>query len=50
MDKEKIEEAILKEKRDYFKMWRSKNKDKVKKHNKDYWERKAKKSLKKEQE
>lgn len=28
--------------KEYFREWRAKNKDKVKKHNQNYWERKAK--------
>ena len=37
----KLEQAILEEKRAYFKNWRANNKDKVKKNNAEYWRRKA---------
>ena len=41
----KLEQAILEEKRAYFKNWRANNKDKVKQHNKNYWLRKAEQRL-----
>jgi hypothetical protein len=48
MDKKTLE-AVAKEVRlKYFREWRRKNKDKVKKHNKNYWEKKAKEKLLKE--
>ena len=43
-DKE-LEKLARKERLEYFKEWRSKNKDKVKKHNQTYWLKKAKQRL-----
>lgn len=40
-EKENIDELIKEEKRKYYKNWRKNNKDKIKKHNKDYWEKRA---------
>lgn len=36
-----IDELIKREKREYHKQWRANNKDKVKQHNKTYWQKKA---------
>lgn len=44
-DTKTIEELALEERKKYFKEWRAKNKDKVKKHNATYWENRAKKNL-----
>lgn len=45
-DKQKtIEELALEERRAYFREWRANNKDKVKKHNATYWEKRAKRCL-----
>ena len=41
-----IEQLATEEKREYFKLWRAANKDKVKKHNTTYWQRRAEKKLK----
>jgi len=40
-----IEELALEERREYFRQWRANNKDKVKKHNAAYWEKRAKRRL-----
>lgn len=40
-----IEELALEERRAYFREWRANNKDKVKKHNAAYWEKRAKRRL-----
>ena len=45
MNNKQLKEAILKEKRQYFKNWRAENKDKVKNHNQAYWKKKAEKTL-----
>jgi len=39
MTKAKIEELAKARQREYLRQWRIKNKEKVKKHTKDYWER-----------
>jgi len=40
-----IEELAAEERKEYFRQWRQKNKDKVKKHNATYWQRRAEKKL-----
>lgn len=40
-----LEELAREERKKYFKEWRANNKDKVKKHNATYWEKKAKARL-----
>jgi len=40
------EELIIQTRKEYFKQWRAKNKDKVKKNNQNYWKRKAEQKLK----
>ncbi|QGG47407.1 hypothetical protein [Heliorestis convoluta] len=47
MDKEALEAAAKEERLKYFREWRRNNPDKVKQHNKNYWEKKAKAKLKK---
>ncbi len=42
---EEIEKLIKEEKRLYLNNWRKNNKDRVKKHNADYWKRRAEKRL-----
>lgn len=37
-----VEEIAREERRAYFREWRANNKDKVKKHNATYWEKRAK--------
>ena len=39
-------ELFREEKINYFRKWRAENKDKVKKHNENYWKRKAEQKLK----
>lgn len=43
--KKTIEQLANEERKAYFTAWRSANKDKVKKHNANYWTRKAEKRL-----
>ncbi len=40
-----IEELAKKERREYYRQWRAKNKDKVREKNRRYWERKAAQKL-----
>ena len=40
-----VEEIAREERLAYFREWRAKNKDKVKKHNATYWEKRAKRIL-----
>jgi len=44
-DEKSVEEMAKCERRDYFKQWRAANKDKIKRHNADYWKRRAQKKL-----
>ena len=48
MTQKHMKELIREEKTNYFKEWRAKNKDKVKKHNENYWKRRAEKRLQSE--
>ena len=41
MSEIKNNEQTLKARREYYKKWRSNNKDKIKEYNKRYWEKKA---------
>jgi len=45
MLKIQLNELIKKERRDYSKAWRAANKDKVKRYNSNYWQRRAEKKL-----
>lgn len=36
-----LEEAIKAEQRAYFRKWRANNKDKVRKHNENYWKKRV---------
>lgn len=45
-----LEELAAEERREYFRQWRAKNKDKVRENNRRYWERKAEKKAQAEQE
>ena len=47
---EKISDAALKAKREYFRAWRAANKDRTREYQKRYWEKKAKKEVKKSAE
>lgn len=38
-----LEERAAEERREYYRQWRAKNKDKVKEKNRRYWERRASK-------
>ncbi|MCU7699959.1 hypothetical protein OM428_06330 [Enterococcus gallinarum] len=42
MDKKSLEALAKEERLRYFREWRKKNPDKVKQHNKNYWEKKPK--------
>lgn len=48
MDKNTLEAAAREERLKYFREWRHNNADKVKKHNQNYWLKKAEKKLKEE--
>jgi hypothetical protein len=39
--KQSIEEMAAEARREYFRKWRAENKDKVRKHNQNYWRKKA---------
>lgn len=41
MDDKRLEAAAQEEKREYFRQWRKNNPDKVKKHNENYWRKRA---------
>jgi hypothetical protein len=43
MTKEELEQLAAEERRKYYREWRAKNKDKVKKYNEQRWIRKAEK-------
>lgn len=45
-----ITEFIQQEKNAYFRAWRAKNKDKVSKHNKNYWQKRALKKLQEQEQ
>lgn len=45
MDDKKLEAAAREEKREYFRQWRRNNPDKVRKHNENYWRKRAEKRL-----
>lgn len=40
-----IEQIAIEERKAYFKKWRSENKEKVKKHNANYWIRRAERKI-----
>lgn len=45
MDSKKLKELVINERKEYFRNWRANNKDKVRQHNKNYWERRVLKKL-----
>ena len=45
MDDKKLEAVAQEEKREYFRQWRKNNPDKVKKHNENYWRKRAEKRI-----
>ena len=45
MNHKKLEAAAQEEKREYFRKWRKNNPDKVKRHNENYWRKRAEKRL-----
>ena len=50
MAKTTLEERAAEERREYYRQWRAKNKDKVRESNRRYWERRAEKKGQTEQE
>lgn len=48
MDKKTLEAVAKEERLKYYREWRKNNPDKVKTHNRNYWEKKAKEKLKEE--
>ena len=48
MNKKQLENAAKEERLRYFREWRKNNPDKVKQHNRNYWEKKALSKLKEE--
>ena len=45
-----LQERAAEERREYFRQWRAKNKDKVRENNRRDWERRAEKTAQAEQE
>lgn len=45
-----LEKRAAEERREYYRQWRAKNKDKVRENNRRYWERRAAKKTQAEQE
>lgn len=45
-----LQERAAEERREYFRQWRARNKDKVRENNRRYWERRAAKKAQAEQE
>jgi hypothetical protein len=45
VNEKNLSEVARAERLEYFKQWRAANKDKVKKHNQDYWRKRAEKKL-----
>lgn len=45
----KLTEQAAKDRREYYRQWRAKNKDKVRENNRRYWERRAEKKAQAEQ-
>lgn len=45
MNEQNLDEIIRKEKREYFKNWRAKNADKVKKNSENYWRKRVMQKL-----
>lgn len=45
-----LKELAVEERREYYRQWRAKNKDKVRENNRRYWERRAAKNAQAEQE
>lgn len=43
-----VEELAKQEKREYFRKWREKNKDKIRENNRRYWERRAARRMEEE--
>lgn len=46
MKKTSIDDLIVQERKEYFKNWRAKNKDKVRKNNQNYWKKRVEKKIK----
>ena len=45
-----LDDLAREERREYYRKWRAEHKDNVKKHNQNYWRKKAAQKLKKEEE
>lgn len=45
-----LQERAAEERREYYRQWRAKNKDRVRENNRRYWENRAKKRARAEQE
>lgn len=45
-----LEERAAEERREYYRQWRARNKDRVRENNRRYWERRAAKKAQAEQE
>ena len=41
MTAQELKEAVLKERRAYYRKWRKDNPDKVRRHNENYWRKRA---------
>jgi len=48
MTEKNMQDLIHEEKINYFRQWRANNKDKVKKHNENYWKNRVLKEIQKE--
>ncbi len=45
MGKKQLDKAAAEARKEYFRKWRKNNSDKVKKYNKNYWRKRAERSL-----
>lgn len=50
MDATTLQARAAEERREYYRQWRAKNKDKVRENNRRYWEHRAEKKAQAEQE
>ena len=50
MSTKKIKRAAAEERREYYRQWRKENRDKIKKYNANYWQRRAEKKAKNQEE
>lgn len=49
MTEKQLDELAAEEKREYFRKWRAANKDKTKRHNENYWRKRAEQKLREQQ-